>query len=160
MPSLRRTTSSPVVRSSPYPSSLSSSSHMLSSGGNRPKRTASDSVTRRVLADIEWWRVFDGQQEEYFVEQASNASRDDTFVLGSALHDHLDMDSLRPSTPVNRDESGGQVSICKSSRPVIEGFNVSLYSSGISSCVLLSRVYYFCYCTIDSFSVASLTRFF
>ena len=113
MPSLRRTTSSPAVRSSPYPSSLSSSSHNLNTmGGNRPKRTVSDSMTRRVLADIEWWRVFDGQQQEdLFAEQPSDASEDNTGVVGDVLQNQLDTDSLRPSTPVNSPDEDGQVSI-------------------------------------------------
>ncbi|KAF8921077.1 hypothetical protein CPB85DRAFT_1247714 [Mucidula mucida] len=63
MPSLRRTLSSPAVRSSPYPTSLSEQAAMLRSqgtGGHR-RSTGSESIGRRVLADIEWWRVVDGQ---------------------------------------------------------------------------------------------------
>ncbi|KAF9448014.1 hypothetical protein P691DRAFT_801424 [Macrolepiota fuliginosa MF-IS2] len=57
MPSLRRTASSPVVRSSPYSSSLSSTA--VRARNNR--RAASETVGRRVLADIDWWRVTEGQ---------------------------------------------------------------------------------------------------
>jgi len=56
MPSLRRTVSSPAVRASPY------SNTPLSVRGNGHRRSSgSDTTTRRVLADIEWWRVTDGQ---------------------------------------------------------------------------------------------------
>ncbi|KAI0072775.1 hypothetical protein K474DRAFT_330693 [Panus rudis PR-1116 ss-1] len=75
MPSLRRTLSSPSVRSSPYYypssssslfSSSSSSSHSQTrQGGHGPTRRSSGSETaqRRVLADIDWWRVEEGQRE-------------------------------------------------------------------------------------------------
>ncbi|KAF9227849.1 hypothetical protein BS17DRAFT_800033 [Gyrodon lividus] len=65
MPSLRRSFSSPFVRSSPYPSSLSSgnpSGNRARTTGQQPRRSSgSDTTGRRVLADIEWWRVYDGQ---------------------------------------------------------------------------------------------------
>ncbi|KLO18623.1 hypothetical protein SCHPADRAFT_993503 [Schizopora paradoxa] len=73
MPSLRRTVSTPLVRTSPYPSSLSASAAQVNAinGGagstaTRPRRctSGSDTIRRRVLADIEWWRVLDGQQPE------------------------------------------------------------------------------------------------
>ncbi|KAI0320126.1 hypothetical protein OF83DRAFT_1081835 [Amylostereum chailletii] len=58
MPSLRRTISSPSVRPSPYPSSLS-----LAARNPVPRRSSgSDTSSRRVLADIDWWRVEEGQQ--------------------------------------------------------------------------------------------------
>lgn len=72
MPSLRRTVSSPSVRSSltarssPYPTSLSSAAN--SGPATRPghghrRSSGSDTATRRVLADIEWWRVTEGQRD-------------------------------------------------------------------------------------------------
>ncbi|KAI5124569.1 hypothetical protein M0805_003089 [Coniferiporia weirii] len=70
MPSLRRSVSSPMVRSSPYPLALSLSAAASAPGtanpSNRPRRVGSESDAgrRRVLADIEWWRVLDGQQSE------------------------------------------------------------------------------------------------
>ncbi|KAG1756426.1 uncharacterized protein EDB91DRAFT_1260733 [Suillus paluster] len=67
MPSLRRSFSSPSVRSSPYPSSLSngSANNTRSRVAAHGIRRSSDSETteRRVLADIEWWRVSDGQRD-------------------------------------------------------------------------------------------------
>lgn len=67
MPSLRRTISSPAVRSSPYPSSLAAANNggpALRSQGNGQRRSSgSETTSRRVLADIEWWRVADGQHD-------------------------------------------------------------------------------------------------
>ncbi|KAH9945881.1 uncharacterized protein BXZ73DRAFT_72782 [Epithele typhae] len=72
MPSLRRTLSTPSVRSSPYsyPSSSSSSSssaanaHATRAGPHQPRRSSgSDTNNRRVLADLDWWVVQDGQRE-------------------------------------------------------------------------------------------------
>ncbi|KAF5389885.1 hypothetical protein D9757_003633 [Collybiopsis confluens] len=67
MPSLRRTMSSPAVRSSPYPT-LSSAAHLNTGPLTRPahghrRSSGSDTSTRRVLADIEWWRVTEGQRD-------------------------------------------------------------------------------------------------
>ncbi|KAI0949945.1 hypothetical protein AcW1_006180 [Taiwanofungus camphoratus] len=65
MPSLRRTLSSPSVRSSPYhyPTSLSHSNTRTAARGPR-RSSGSDVNHRRVLADIDWWRVQDGQRDE------------------------------------------------------------------------------------------------
>ncbi|PIL24227.1 hypothetical protein GSI_13980 [Ganoderma sinense ZZ0214-1] len=65
MPSLRRTLSSPSVRSSPYRNPSSSAPvHQTRVGGNQPRRSSgSDTSNRRVLADIDWWVVQDGQRE-------------------------------------------------------------------------------------------------
>ncbi|KAN0077227.1 hypothetical protein V8E55_011082 [Tylopilus felleus] len=60
MPSLRRSFSSPSVRSSPYPST--NSSIRTRAAPIHPRRgSPSATAERRVLADIEWWRVHDGQ---------------------------------------------------------------------------------------------------
>lgn len=72
MPSLRRTVSSPMVRASPYPS-LSAGAPAPGAGmtaATRIRRACSGSEpnsarrSRTVLADIEWWRVLDGQHAE------------------------------------------------------------------------------------------------
>lgn len=67
MPSLRRSFSSLSVRSNPYPTSLSngSASNARTRVAGHGSRRASDSevTQRRVLADIEWWRVSDGQHD-------------------------------------------------------------------------------------------------
>lgn len=79
MPSLRRTLSSPAVRSSPY-----SSLPQTRTGARSPRRSSgSDTTNRRVLADIDWWRVEEGQRE----------------VRGLTPHEHL-----RQTTPVSDDE--------------------------------------------------------
>ncbi|OAX41990.1 hypothetical protein K503DRAFT_780234 [Rhizopogon vinicolor AM-OR11-026] len=67
MPSLRRSFSSSSVRSSPYPSSLSNGSAnnaRARAAGHGFRRSSDSEVSeRRVLADIEWWRVSDGQRD-------------------------------------------------------------------------------------------------
>ncbi|KAF8634087.1 hypothetical protein AX15_001089 [Amanita polypyramis BW_CC] len=66
MPSLRRTFSSPTVRSSPYPAYSPSSAlynATRTQNTHRHRRSSgSDANHRRVLADIDWWRVADGQR--------------------------------------------------------------------------------------------------
>ncbi|KAK1217415.1 hypothetical protein PQX77_019955 [Marasmius sp. AFHP31] len=70
MPSLRRTMSSPSVRSSPYPSLSSGNGSAVRTGGNGHRRSSgSDIASRRVLADIEWWRVTVGQRDDLDAEQ-------------------------------------------------------------------------------------------
>jgi hypothetical protein len=56
MPSLRRSASSPAVRSSPY-------NAPASRGHGHRRVSGSETSNRRVLADIEWWRVTDGQRD-------------------------------------------------------------------------------------------------
>ncbi|KAK0210956.1 hypothetical protein DFS33DRAFT_1378930 [Desarmillaria ectypa] len=77
MPSLRRTFSSPAVRSSPYPSA---SEHAGSSnrghGGGHRRSSGSETIGRRVLADIEWWRVVDGQRDLDAEQESEDANRD------------------------------------------------------------------------------------
>lgn len=67
MPSLRRSFSSLSVRSNPYPTSLSNGSvnnARTRVAGHGSRRSSDSEVTeRRVLADIEWWRVSDGQRD-------------------------------------------------------------------------------------------------
>jgi hypothetical protein len=76
MPSLRRSFSAPVPRSSPYPSSAAVRAH--------PRRPSSGTgtKTRRVLADIPWWSVTEGQVESAHAdppvhEQDENAESDE-----------------------------------------------------------------------------------
>ncbi|KAF4614656.1 hypothetical protein D9613_002627 [Agrocybe pediades] len=82
MPSLRRTSSSPAVRSSPY------SSGALAARGNGHRRSSgSETTNRRVLADIEWWRVMDGQRETSPDQESEDRNRgnQDTLVLDVSL---------------------------------------------------------------------------
>ncbi|PPQ87996.1 hypothetical protein CVT25_001075 [Psilocybe cyanescens] len=70
MPSLRRTASSPSVRSSPY------SSGLLAARGNGHRRSSgSETSSRRVLADIEWWRVTEGQREASPDQESEDRNR-------------------------------------------------------------------------------------
>lgn len=71
MPSLRRTASTPAVpRSSPY---------TLAVRGNAAHRRSSGSETsgRRVLADIDWWTVTEGQRADTAVEDNQENDADD-----------------------------------------------------------------------------------
>ncbi|KAI9509345.1 hypothetical protein F5148DRAFT_1283036 [Russula earlei] len=66
MPSLRRAFSTPSVRASPYPTLPGSRSHRHHHhphGGYHRRSSGSDVSARKVLADIDWWRVADGQRE-------------------------------------------------------------------------------------------------
>ncbi|KAG6910281.1 hypothetical protein DXG01_011678 [Tephrocybe rancida] len=75
MPSLRRTISSPSVRSSPYPA-LSSAVNGASRPSGHRRSSGSETSTRRVLADIEWWRVVDGQRDPDADEDSEDHNRD------------------------------------------------------------------------------------
>jgi hypothetical protein len=63
MPSLRRTISSPSVRSSPYPSNANVGPGGRNHGHIPRRSSGSETSGRRVLAEIEWWRVVDGQRD-------------------------------------------------------------------------------------------------
>lgn len=63
MPSLRRALSTPSVRASPYPSLLTSRPQRSHPHAHR-RSSGSDLTARKVLADIDWWRVADGQREK------------------------------------------------------------------------------------------------
>lgn len=83
MPSLRRTFSSPSVRSSPYPSSLSSSQAGARAHGHGHRRSSgSETSSRRVLADIEWWRVSGGQRDLESDDRVDGALGD---VIGNGI---------------------------------------------------------------------------
>jgi hypothetical protein len=107
-PSLRRTFSSPSVRPSPYPLGLSNSN--VGSGrvyGHRHRRSSgSDTSTRRVLADLEWWRVVDGQhdgdaeQETEDSEQDQGQGHDGGVPSGNTQSLIEDTGVERPSTPL------------------------------------------------------------
>ncbi|KAI0672954.1 hypothetical protein C8Q78DRAFT_1077264 [Trametes maxima] len=89
MPSLRRTLSSPSVRCSPYSYS--------SAGGHQPRRSSgSETATRRVLADIDWWLVHGIERD--VVVNPSSRGEGDSDEQGAAenvqvRHDGLDVPS-------------------------------------------------------------------
>ena len=107
-PSLRRTFSSPSVRSSPYPLGLSNSnvgSGRVYGHGHR-RSSGSETTNRRVLADLEWWRVVDGQhdgeagQETEESEQDQSQGHDGEPSFGNSQSSIGDAGVERPSTPL------------------------------------------------------------
>ncbi|KNZ73770.1 hypothetical protein J132_09672 [Termitomyces sp. J132] len=99
MPSLRRSISSPAVRSSPYPALSSAVSGGLGArSSGRRRSTGSETSTRRVLADIEWWKVVDGQRDADADQESDEPNRDQApdspSGLGSALEELLNTSVL------------------------------------------------------------------
>ncbi|KAF8212066.1 hypothetical protein K438DRAFT_1957845 [Mycena galopus ATCC 62051] len=82
MPSLRRTLSTPSVRSAPY-ALLSPTAAPRIHGSAHRRSTGSELAVRRVLADIQWWRVADGQRdvvsEQELEEQDLDPDQEDDF---------------------------------------------------------------------------------
>ena len=130
MPSLRRAFSTPSVRASPYSVLPSSRSHRPHPHGHR-RSSGSDVADRKVLADIDWWRVADGQRErgsEEEGEEERDAGEDPTPIsAGSAdsemprvaipglptayRRDNARVEPEHPSTPVMSESPlGGQFS--------------------------------------------------
>lgn len=67
---LRRTLSTPAVRSAPYPTS----SNLRTPHAHQPRRSlGSDTLTRRVLADLDWWTVQGGQRTPARADAAPGA---------------------------------------------------------------------------------------
>jgi hypothetical protein len=97
MPSLRRAFSSPSVRVSPYPALPSSRSHRAHPNGHR-RSSGSDVSDRKVLADIDWWRVADGQRERSGEEEdEEEGEREERDVVGEenpALVDSADSEAM------------------------------------------------------------------
>ncbi|PPQ63291.1 hypothetical protein CVT24_006816 [Panaeolus cyanescens] len=100
MPSLRRTASSPSVRSS-VRSSPYSSAALLTRAGNSNRRTSgSETSNRRVLADLEWWTVTDGQ-----CSPSADQESDESIHVAPELVVHVDfaqgLDVTRVDTSVD-----------------------------------------------------------
>lgn len=105
--------SSPSVRSSPYPSLSNAVNSAAGSRGNGHRRSSgSETTSRRVLADIEWWRVADGQRDGDADQESEEHNRDQNLdqLRGRGLAvEHL-LDSVgvftadvgveRPTTPL------------------------------------------------------------
>lgn len=120
------------MRSNPYPSSLSlSAAHALNAGGpHRPRRSASDSNGRRVLADIEWWRVMDGQEPRQTTTLPARVSHDEnTEVQLDAINaslvnagiEPLDEQVLRASRPATVDDDNVVAGLPEGSQGVSNG---------------------------------------
>ncbi|KAJ7046968.1 hypothetical protein C8F04DRAFT_937959 [Mycena alexandri] len=105
MPSLRRSSSTPSVRSAPY-ALLSSVPGPRVQGSGHRRSTGSETSNRRVLADIvEWWRVSAGQHSDVVPEQEleehdlDQDQEDDLQVIpNGAVGGQLGAE--RPATPV------------------------------------------------------------
>src|SRR5580658_9221544 len=92
MHSLRRALSSPSVRSSPYPTSPSTPPSGRLATHRHRRSLGSESSSRRVLADIEWWTVVDGQREVDFDQVTEERDPNDALLAQGGLE--------RPSTPL------------------------------------------------------------
>ncbi|KII88308.1 hypothetical protein PLICRDRAFT_29879 [Plicaturopsis crispa FD-325 SS-3] len=109
MPSLRRSFSSPSVRSSPYPSALSSSSSggAVRGHGHNPRRSSGSETTgRRVLADIDWWLVVGGQRNAETEQESEEGdqNREQAQYADSPVGEVASpvvSGSEHPSTPLN-----------------------------------------------------------
>ncbi|EIN07157.1 hypothetical protein PUNSTDRAFT_126977 [Punctularia strigosozonata HHB-11173 SS5] len=107
MPSLRRTYSSPSIRSSPY--------SRTRAGAYQPRRASgSDTLGRRVLADIDWWRApgaqhngRDAQPDAEGDENASEPERPLEEVLRTAPPDADEHDAV-PATVAGAGEGSAE----------------------------------------------------
>lgn len=119
MPSLRRTVSSPSVRSSPYPSLSSGNGSSVRTGGSGHRRSSgSDIASRRVLADIEWWRVTVGQRDLEAEQELEDNNRD---------QDQVDPAMVQPGEgQVGRNNAGHALSsVLQFSSLSSDGFSIS-----------------------------------
>jgi hypothetical protein len=170
MPSLRRAFSSPSVRVSPYPALPSSRSHRAHPHGHR-RSSGSDVSDRKVLADIDWWRVADGQRErggeEEDEEEGQGEERDAVGEENPTPADSADAEAMAiasrnddaiPAPPItDRGESATGVEPERPSTPVAsqsppsEGDNHDIFgfsfqvSKGNNSYSLLTQKPSFCF---------------
>ena len=120
MPSLRRTLSSPSVRSSPYSNGL-----LVARGSGYRRSSGSETTNRRVLADIEWWKVTDGQCDADSDQEPEDRNRGDP-----------DIDvSLVLGIPITHADNGVEHPL-----PSISAFTASSIEVYISSRTLCSKV--------------------
>ena len=130
MPSLRRAFSSPSVRVSPYPTLPSSRSQRAHPHGHR-RSSGSDVSDRKVLADIDWWRVADGQREqggeEEEDEEGEGEERDAVGEENPASADAADSEAIPPRNAIpellitDRDELERPSTPIASESPLSEG---------------------------------------
>ncbi|KAJ7172319.1 hypothetical protein C8R46DRAFT_143968 [Mycena filopes] len=104
MPSLRRSSSTPSVRPAPY-ALLSPAAGPRVHGSGHRRSTGSETSNRRVLADIEWWKVSDGQRGDVVLEQEQELDEHD-------LAQDQEDDDLVPNGP------GGQLGAERPATPV------------------------------------------
>ncbi|KZP12557.1 hypothetical protein FIBSPDRAFT_961260 [Athelia psychrophila] len=74
---LRRSFSSPSVRATPYSSALAhlgaGPGRTQAHGHGNRRSSGAETTRRRVLADLEWWRVVDGQHDDQTAERGAEA---------------------------------------------------------------------------------------
>jgi hypothetical protein len=103
MPSLRRALSTPSVRASPYPSLLTSRPQRSHPHGHR-RSSGSDLTARKVLADIDWWRVADGQREKTGEEDGEGDEGEEggegAGATGVSVVDADPVSAVLPHTPL------------------------------------------------------------
>ncbi len=113
MPSLRRAFSSPSVRVSPYPTLPSSRSHRAHPHGHR-RSSGSDVSDRKVLADIDWWRVTDGQREHGGEEEDEEEREGEERVV-----------VVGDGNPASADSAGSEVMAIASRNNAISGLSIT-----------------------------------
>jgi hypothetical protein len=132
MPSLRRAFSSPSVRVSPYshPATFPSSRshrppHNHPHGGGHRRSSGSDVSSRKVLADLDWWRVADGQRERGGDEDEGDEEMErgvgEEENSASAEHADPEAPSRNVIPPLHATDRGGEsagVGIERPSTPV------------------------------------------
>jgi hypothetical protein len=160
MPSLRRALSTPSVRVSPYLVLPSSRSHRPHPHGHR-RSSGSDVSDRKVLADIDWWRVADGQRERGSEEErdvgedphhlpahSADSEVPPVAILELPTVDHSESAGIepeRPSTPVMSESPPvGQISGYSSQVIFINnGLLISFSTSTLLTCPFLYPFFFF-----------------
>ena len=160
MPSLRRALSTPSVRVSPYLVLPSSRSHRPHPHGHR-RSSGSDVSDRKVLADIDWWRVADGQRERGSEEErdvgedphhlpahSADSEVPPVAILELPTVDHSEsagVEPERPSTPVMSESPPvGQISGYSSQVIFINnGLLISFSTSTLLTCPFLYPFFFF-----------------
>jgi hypothetical protein len=139
MPSLRRAFSTPSVRVSPYPVLPSSRSHRPHPHGHR-RSSGSDVSDRKVLADIDWWRVADGQRERGSEEEDEEEERDVGEDPQPVSADSADSEVPRvaiPGVPASDRSESAAVEPERPSTPVMRegplGSQISGYTPQVNS---------------------------
>lgn len=131
MPSLRRTYSSPSVRSSPYRyppvSPYIPSAHATRAGVPAHRRSSgTESSRRRVLADIDWWLVQDGQRD--FLAEDEDADADAPETAEAEQEANVEASDAGRTAPPTWQLAAGVAS------GALDGqFNVPYYFNGTTS---------------------------
>lgn len=121
MPSLRRAFSTSSARVSPYPTLAGSRSLRPHPHGHR-RSSGSDVSARKVLADIDWWRVADGQCRQGSEDEDEDEERDVGEENPPSTTDSADPgaphDATIPQLPDTDSGEGAGVELERPSTPV------------------------------------------